>query len=43
VYLSVPIIASGAVATDGQAPTGWKAQSTNGNGDTLTVYVLCAA
>jgi hypothetical protein len=43
IVFGVPVIASGAVAADGQQATGWKATSNNANGDTLNVYVVCAA
>jgi hypothetical protein len=40
----VPVIAGGAVATDGQQATGWKATAaTQTNNKALTVYVICAS
>lgn len=40
---SQPVIASGAIAADGQQATGWKATAASqANNRVLTVYVACA-
>jgi hypothetical protein len=39
---STPAV-NGAVATAGATPNGWRARATGTNGETLTVFAVCAA